>query len=147
MRKVIIILGAILAVIALSVATTVGTAYYLPELLPQGKQGERGPAGPRGERGPQGLPGLDGQSGQPASESGACLGDSCDSPSTDTPVYEAKHYFYGGQDLGTVAQHEQFCRSLRRQQDAQGINDQNELEAEGCRGGGLITTPTQYAQT
>ena len=48
------------------------------------------------------------------------------------------HYFYGDRDLGTVAQHEQFCRNLRDQQEAQGINDQDALQAEGCRGGGLI---------
>jgi hypothetical protein len=75
-----------------------------------------------------------GENGQPgAAEAGA--------NQSDGGPTGPKHYYYDGKDLGTVAQHEQYCRLLRDQLDAEGVNDQDKLEAEGCRGGGSIGSP------
>jgi hypothetical protein len=63
--------------------------------------------------------------------------------STDAASAGEDHYFYNGDDLGTVSQHEQFCRTLSEHLDEDGslAKDQDRLESEGCRGGGLIASP------
>ena len=66
MKKTALIIVALLAVIATSAGTTVATAYFAPDLLPQAERGERGPQGPQGNAGvmgPRGLPGEDGHDG------------------------------------------------------------------------------------
>jgi hypothetical protein len=60
MRKLLIGFAVAMAVMATAAGTTVATAYFAPELLPQGEQG---PMGPRGERGERGMPGKDGVDG------------------------------------------------------------------------------------
>jgi hypothetical protein len=138
-RRVAALVGGLLAVIVVSAGVTVALAEYFPELLPSGPQGTRGPEGvqgPRGERGPAGPRGSTGEPGDSA-VSGV------DDAAPSAPENEPKHYYYGGEDLGTVAQHEQFCRALRSRQASDGVNDQDELEREGCRGGGLIARPSE----
>jgi hypothetical protein len=124
-------------VAAISIASTIALAQLAPQLLPQGPRGAQGAQGPRGEQGLQGIRGVGGpagENGQPgAAEAGA--------NQSDGGPTGPKHYYYDGKDLGTVAQHEQYCRLLRDQLDAEGVNDQDKLEAEGCRGGGSIGSP------
>jgi hypothetical protein len=134
-RRVAAVVGCVLGVIAISAGVTVALAEYFPEVLPKGPQGAQGARGEQGPAGPRGSTGAPGESAV------SPVDDVPEAPSA--PVNEAKHYYYDGQDLGTVAQHEQFCRSLRSRQAAEGVNDQDELEREGCRGGGLIARPSE----
>ncbi len=60
MKKLLIGVAVAVAVIATSAGTTVATARYAPQLLPQGPQGEQGLVG---QRGPSGAPGKDGTDG------------------------------------------------------------------------------------
>src|SRR3954463_10523371 len=89
----------VLAVVAISAATSVATARYFPQLFPQGPQGERGAVGARGPMGDAGRDGLDGVSA-PADTAAA------DSES------EA-HLRINGRDLGTLSAAKNYCRSIQ----------------------------------
>jgi len=60
MKKLLIGVAVAVAVVVTSMGTTVATAHFAPELLPQGKQGA---LGPRGMQGPIGMAGHDGKDG------------------------------------------------------------------------------------
>lgn len=151
MKKTALIIVALLAVIAASAGTTVATAYFAPDLLPQGEHGERGPQGPQGNAGVVGPRGLPGEDGKDASDDYASDDYASEDYASSEPSESSgeEHYFYGGKDLGTVSQHEQFCRSMRERLDGErtmygdetSYDDQDELEREGCRGGGTIKHP------
>jgi hypothetical protein len=78
LKKLLIGLLVVVAVIATSAGTTVATVYLAPELLPEGEQGPMGPRGDRGERGLPGKDGVDGVDGASADTSDASSASSFD---------------------------------------------------------------------
>jgi hypothetical protein len=143
MRRASRIIGLVLGILAIAAGGAAAGAIYTASTVegkqgPPGPRGPAGPEGPRGERGPQGNDGEDGEDATNVS-----TGSYEDYEDASEPTGE-KHYFYGGRDLGTVSQHEAFCRQMRdrlSELDGSLAEDQSELQSEGCRGGGLIKYP------
>jgi hypothetical protein len=111
MKKLLIGVAVAVAVIATSVGTTVATAHFAPEMLPQGKQGEQGPVGPRGTQGPIGVAGHDGEDGEDAISSFA--------DAEPAEVEDECRSFAGGTGVCTEGpEYEEMCRQLHEEMEA-----------------------------
>ena len=65
MKKALLAIAGVIAIVGISAGTMIALAEFAPELLPKSEQGPSGPRGPKGDTGEQGVTGAAGVAGGP----------------------------------------------------------------------------------